>query len=160
MLGQIKVKRYETLGGLIQTIYGVFNKAHLQSVLRINPQIKNPDTINIGEIILFPAIASHVEEQPLKRWWVQITEEDSLETVFRFLRQDTAGALSARLIPYWNRTSGLRFSVLLNQPFFDEASAVNKLNHLRLSGRSKAGIVSDWDAHTVFYANPYQNANT
>ncbi|MFC1877217.1 AAA family ATPase, partial [Thermodesulfobacteriota bacterium] len=163
VLGQMKVKRHETLGGLIQTIYGVFNKAHLQSVLRINPHIKNPDTINVGEVILFPAIASHVEAQPLKRWWVQITEEDSLEAVFRFLRQDTAVAFPARLIPYWNRSSGLHFSVLLIQPFFDETSAVNKLKHLRLSGGLsgiKGGIVSEWDAHTVFYANPYQNVNT
>jgi general secretion pathway protein A len=160
VLGQMKVKRHETLGGLIQTIYGVFNMAHLQSILRINPHITDPDTINVGDVILFPAIASHVEEQPLKRWWVQITQEDTLEAVFKFLRQDTAVALSARLIPHWNRSSGLQFSVLLSQPFFDEASAVNKLNHLRSSGAAKAGIVSDWDAHTVFYANPYQNTNT
>ena len=160
VLGQMKVKRHETLGGLIQTIYGVFNMAHLQSVLRINPHITDPDTINVGDVILFPAIASHVEQQPLKRWWVQITQEDTLETVFRFLRQDTAVGLSARLIPHWNRSSGLQFSVLLSRPFFDEASAVNKLNHLRSSGAAKAGIVSEWDAHTVFYANPYQNTNT
>jgi hypothetical protein len=160
VLGQMKVKRHETLGGLIQTIYGVFNTAHLQSVLRINPHINNPDTISVGEVILFPAIASHVQKQSLKRWWVQLTQENTLEAVFSFLRQDTAVALSARLIPYWNRSSGLHFSVLLNQPFFDEASAVNKLEHLRSIGATKAGIVSEWDAHTVFYANPYQYTNT
>jgi general secretion pathway protein A len=160
VLGQMKVKRHETLGGLIQTIYGVFNTAHLQSVLQINPHIKNPDTISVGEVILFPAIASHVQEQSLKRWWVQLTQENTLESVFSFLRQDTAVALSARLVPHWNRSSGLHFSVLLNQPFFDEASAVNKLEHLRSSGATKAGIVSEWDAHTVFYANPYQYTKT
>ena len=160
VLGQMKVKRHETLGGLIQTIYGVFNMAHLQSILRINPHITDPDTINVGDMILFPAIASHVEEQPLKRWWVQIAQEDTLEAVFRLLRQDTAVALSTHLIPHWNRSSGLQFSVLLSRPFFDEASAINKLNNLRLSGRTKGEIVSEWDAHTVFYANPYQNINT
>ena len=160
VLGQIKVQRHETLGGLIQTIYGVFNKAYLHSILRINPHIKNPDTIDVGDVILFPAIASHVEQQPLKRWWVQIAQEDTLEAVFRFLRQDTVVVFPARLIPYWNRTSGLHFSVLLIQPFFDEASAVNKLENLRLSGITKGGIVSEWDEHTVFYANPYQDTNT
>jgi general secretion pathway protein A len=161
VLGQMTVNRHETLGGLIQTIYGVFNRSYLQSVLRINPHITNPDTINVGDVILFPAIASHVEAQPLKRWWVQITEEDSLEAVFSFLRQqDTVDVLPARLIPFWNRTSGLHFSVLLVQPFFDEASAVNKLERLRSSGITKAEIVSEWDAHTVFYANPYLNINT
>ncbi len=160
VLGQIQVKRHETLGGLIQTIYGVFNKSYLQSILRINPHIKNPDTIDVGDVILFPAIASHVEQQPLKRWWVQIAQEDNLEAVFRFLRQETVVVFPARLIPYWNRTSGLHFSVLLIQPFFDEASAVNKLENLRLSGITNGEIVSKWDEHTVFYANPYQNTNT
>ena len=160
VLGQMKVKRHETLGGLIQTIYGVFNKAYLQSVLQINPHIKNPDTINVGDMILFPAIVSHVKQQPLKRWWVQIADEDSLEAVFGFLRQDIVFDSSARLIPYWNRASGLHFSVLLIQPFFDEASAVNKLTILRSSGITNGGIISEWDEHTVFYANPYQNTNT
>lgn len=160
VLGEIKVQRNETLGGLIQTIYGVFNIAYLQSILRINPHIENPDTINVGDVILFPAIAAHVEQQPLKRWWVQITQEDSLEAVFRFLRRNTTVVFPARLVPYWDRASGLHFSVLLIQPFFDEASAVNKLKHLRLSGIAKGEIVSEWDEHTVFYANPYQNTNT
>jgi general secretion pathway protein A len=160
VLGQIKVKRHETLGGLIQTIYGVFNKAYLQSVLRINPHIKNPDTINVGETILFPAIVSHVKQQPLKRWWIQIAREDSLEAIFDFLRQANVVGSSTRLIPYWNHTSGLHFSVLLVQPFFDEASAVNKLKQLRLSGITNGGIVSEWGDHTVFYANPYLNTNT
>ena len=160
VLGQMKVKRHETLGGLIQTIYGVFTKAHLQSVLRINPHITDPNTINVGDIILFPAITSNVEQQPLKRWWVQIAQEDNLEAVFKFLRQRKAGASSAHLVPYWNRSTGLRFSVLLAQPFFDEASAENKLKLLRLSGNATSSIVSEWDNHTVFYANPYLNTKT
>ena len=157
VLGQMKVIRHETLGGLIQTIYGVFNKAHLQSLLRINPHISDPDTINVGEAILFPAIASHVEQQPLKRWWVQLYEEDNLESVIVFLRQNANVAMPARLIPHWNRSSGLHFSVILTQTFYDEASAVNKLKQLRLNEKKKSRIVSEWDAHTVFYANPYQN---
>jgi general secretion pathway protein A len=160
VLGQLKVKRHETLGGLIQTIYGVFKKTYLQSVLQINPHIKNPDTISVGEVILFPAIAVHVEDRPSKQWWIQIAQEDTLENVFRFFRQDAVAALSARLIPHWNHSSGLHFSVLLDQPFFDEASAVNKLDHLPASGGANPVIISEWDAYTIFYANPYQNTNT
>ncbi len=160
VLGQMKVKRNETLGGLIQTIYGVFNKTHLQSVLRINPHITDPNTISVGEVILFPAIASRAKLQSLKRWWVQIAEEDNLEAAFRFLRPGTATALPAHLIPYWSPSSGLHFSVLLGQPFYDEASAVNKLELLQLRDGAKGKVVSEWDAHTVFYANPYQYTNT
>jgi hypothetical protein len=160
VLGQISVKQYETLGGLIQTIYGVFNKARLHAVLQVNPHISDPNTINVGDIILFPAMAAHVQPQPLKRWWVQITVEDNLASVFKFLRQPETGNLSARLIPHWNRLSGLHFSVILGRSFFDEASAVNKLKHLGLGDNAKSWVVSAWDEHSVFYANPYQNTNT
>jgi len=160
VLGQLKVERYETLGGLIQTIYGVFNMTLLQSVLQINPHILDPDTISVGEVILFPAIASYAKQQPLKRWWVQITEEYNLEAVFRFLRQETAIALPTRLVPYWSGSTGLRFSVILGQPFYDEASAANKLKRLPLFDDAKSKVVSEWDAHTVFYANPYLYTNT
>ncbi len=160
VLGQLKIERHETLGGLIQRIYGLFNMSLLHSVLQINPHILDPNTINVGEIILFPAIASHAKQQPLKRWWIQIAEEDSLEAVFRFLRQDTAMALSARLVPYWSRYTGLHFSVFLDQPFYDEASAANTLKLLPITDNAQGKIVSEWDALTVFYANPYQYTNT
>jgi len=160
VLGQLKIERHETLGGLIQTIYGVFNMNLLHSVLKINPHIMDPNTINVGEVILFPAIESPAKKQPLKRWWVQIAEEKNLEAVFSFLRKDATIALSTRLVPYWSSTGGLHFSVFLGQPFYDEASAVDKLELLPMFNNEKGKIVSDWDAHTVFYANPYQYANT
>jgi general secretion pathway protein A len=159
VLGHLRVKRRETLGGLIQQIYGVFSSAYLQSVMRVNPHISDPDTIAVGEIILFPAIPSHVEQQPLKHWWVEIANHDDIEDVFRLLRKYPLESPSARLIPYWNRSTGLHFSILLTQYFYDEASAQNKMKSLSSRIASNGRIVSEWDKHTVFYANPYQKHN-
>ena len=160
VLGHLKIKRHETLGGLIQTIYGVFNVAYLQSVVGINPHIINPDTINVGDSIVFPAVPAHVAQQPLKRWWIEIADEDSLEKVFQILRRYPGGAPPSRLIPYWNRTSGLRFKVILRQLFYNEAAAASKVASFQLPSGTKGTIVSEWGDHTVFYANPYQSAST
>jgi general secretion pathway protein A len=160
VLGQLKVARRETLGGLIQTIYGVFNESYLQSLIKINPHITDPNTIDIGESILFPAVSTHVDQQPLKRWWVEIVREDNLEDVIKYIRRHPLSAASSRLIPHWNRSNGLHFSVVLSQFFYDETSASNKLKHLDLEDSAKSGVFSDWGDRTVFYANPYQNTNT
>ena len=66
MLGQLKVQRKETLGGLIQKIYGIFNLQYLYSVMEMNPHITNPDTIDIGDVIVFPAIPLTIKQQQSK----------------------------------------------------------------------------------------------
>jgi general secretion pathway protein A len=157
VLGQLKVVRRETVGGLIQTIYGVFNKSYLQSVVKVNPHITDPNTIDVGEIILFPAVPVHVNHQPLKRWWVEVKREDNLEDIIAFLRKYPTDAASTRLIPHWNRSTGLHFSVVLNQFFYDRSSAVNKLETFEREKKGQAAIISDWGNRTVFYADPFQN---
>ncbi len=160
VLGQLKVVRRETLGGLIQTIYGIFNKSHLQSVLKVNPHITDPNTIDVGEIILFPAVPIHVDHQPLKRWWVEIRRETNLENVIVFLRQNPTEAASSRLISHWNPSTGLHFSVILNQFFYDQTSASKELNKSVADHPAHGSIISDWGYRTVFYANPFQNTKT
>ncbi len=159
VLGQLKVVRRETLGGLIQTIYGVFNKSYLQSVIKVNPHITDPNTIDVGEIILFPAVPVHVDHQPLKRWWVEIKRADNLEDVIVYLRKYPLDAASTRLIPHWNRSTGLHFSVVLSQFFYDQTSALKKLEQFGRDHIVQGNIISDWGTRTVFYANPFQNTN-
>jgi hypothetical protein len=156
VLGQLRVKREETLGGLIQKTYGVFNSAYLNSLIRINPHIADPDTIDVGEVILFPAVPARVKQQPLKQWWVEIGNEDSIEAAFKRIRNYPNDAPLSHLVPYWNQSSGLNFSILLNQYFYDEASAMSKIKSLPDELKANARVVSDWDNQTVFYASPYQ----
>ena len=159
VLGQLRVKRKETLGGLIQKTYGVFKSAYLQSLVRINPHISDPDTINVEEVILFPAIPARVKQQPLKHWWVEIANEDNIEAAFKIIRNYPEDAPLSRLVPYWNQSSGLNFSMLLNQYFYDEASAINKIKDLPNEFKTNARVISDWDTQTVFYASPYPVLN-
>jgi len=156
VLGQLKVVPRETLGGLIQTVYGVFNQSYLQSVIKINPHITDPNTIEVGEIILFPAVPVHVDHQPLKRWWVEIKQGDNLEDMIVFLRKYPLEAEDIRLIPHWNRATGLHFSVVLSRFFYDQTSALKKLDQFGRAHTIQGAVISDWGKRTVFYANPFQ----
>jgi general secretion pathway protein A len=156
VLGQLRIQKNETLGGLIQKIYGVFNASYLRSVVRINPHISDPNTIKIGEVILFPAIPAALVPPPLKQWWVEIGNMDDIETAFTIMRNYSKSADPPLLVPYWNRTSGLHFSILLGQHFYDQKLALNRLDSLSADLKINARVISEWEERTVFFASPYQ----
>jgi general secretion pathway protein A len=56
LMGSLIVQRGDTLGSLIRGIYGPFsfNPDYTKKVLAVNPQLKNPDRLEIGETIFFP----------------------------------------------------------------------------------------------------------
>lgn len=159
VLGQLKIQHRETLGGVIQNIYGAFNPGYLKSVVKMNPHIINPDTIKIGEVILFPAIPAQVSRPATQHWFVEVKNTDTIEAAFTFLRKFSKMRRTFRLVPYWNQTSGLHFSILLGRYFLDKASALSKLNTLPNALKTGAKAVSGWNNHTVFYADPYKETD-
>jgi general secretion pathway protein A len=56
LIGSLSVMPGDTLGKLIRGIYGPFsfNPEYTENVLLANPQLKNPDRLEVGEIIYFP----------------------------------------------------------------------------------------------------------
>ena len=66
---------------------------------------------------------------------------------------DDAPAL--RLISYWNRATGTRFALVLKNYFSDEAAARNQLEDLPSEMFPTVEIISLWDEHTVFFADPF-----
>ncbi len=56
LLGSLTVMLGDTLGKLIRGIYGPFsfNPAYTKKVLAVNQQLKNPDSLEVGETIFFP----------------------------------------------------------------------------------------------------------
>jgi hypothetical protein len=154
-LGHISVKRYETLGGMIQKVYGLYNNKYLDFISKVNPLIANPNTIRVGELILFPAIPAKVKPLPVTVYWVAIDEKTTIEDAYDVLRALPPGVPSARLIPYWNPSGGLRFKVVLRRYFFDEKPANAQLSKLMALLPDAGHVFSRWDEHSVFFANPY-----
>jgi len=154
ILGQVAVKRLETLGGMIQKIYGIYNSRYLDFVKKANPHLNNPDNIDIDDVISFPTIPAKVKPFKENAWWIEIGEKDNLEAAFNLIRSYPKDAPPVRLIPHWNNFLGLKFSVLLKEYFFVETFAINRLKELPTLIASKGKILSKWDENTVFFANP------
>jgi hypothetical protein len=154
-LGHIAVKRHETLGVMIQKIYGLYNNSYLNYISKVNPNIINPDNIRTGELILFPAIPAQVKPLPVPVYWVAIDEKASIEEAYNVLRALPAGIPAGRLIPYWSSREGLRFKIVLRRYFFDEKSAHRQLNKLTALLPDTGRVFSSWDESSVFFANPY-----
>jgi general secretion pathway protein A len=155
ILGQVAVKRLETLGGMIQKIYGVFDFRYLYFVKKANPRLNNPDNIDVDDVISFPTIPVKVKPFKENAWWIEIGEKDNLEAAFNLIRSYPKDAPPVRLIPYWDNLLGLKFSVLLKEYFFVETFAMNRLKELPTLIASKGKILSKWDENTVFFANPF-----
>ncbi len=155
VLGQLRVQRRETLGGLIQKVYGIFNPQYLYAVIAMNPHIVDPDTIDIGEVIVFPAIPLKIRPPHQKRWWIELKHPEDIRAAFSLLRKDYRLAASSRLIPFWDESSGLQFSIISNQYYYDAATAENTINSLSPEERTESRLLSAWGDATVFYANPY-----
>ncbi|MCK5420197.1 MAG: hypothetical protein KAI93_16850, partial [Desulfobacterales bacterium] len=120
MLGIITLKHNETLSRVIQRVYGRYNSKYFRLLILANPDIDDPDQVEIGQPIYLPAIPATVQPKKEKVWWILIEEMDTLEAAYNYLRAYPDHAPPARLIPYWTSQSGIRFAVVLKEYFYDE----------------------------------------
>jgi general secretion pathway protein A len=158
MLGYITLKHDETLSRVIQNVYGRYTSKYFRSLILANPDIDDPDRVEIGQIIYIPAIPATVKPQQNKVWWIILEEKDTLEAAYEYLRIYPDHAPPARLIPYWTGRSGIRFAVVLNAYFYDEESAHRYLNQLPLQLMSDGKVSSPWDENTIYFADPFAGA--
>jgi hypothetical protein len=157
ILGQITLQRNETLSRIIIGIYGGFNSKYFKSFIIANPDIEDPDRVDVGQIISLPAIPARVKPLNTPVWWIKIDDRDSLATAFNLLRNHLDRFPAVRLIPYWNPSDGTRFALLLEKLFTDEMTARQHLQQLPAELASNSIIVSRWKKETVYFSNPYFN---
>ena len=157
ILGQIALKRNETLSRIIIGIYGGFNSKYFKSFIIANPDIEDPDRVNVGQIISLPAIPARVRPLTAPVWWIKIDDRESLEAAYNLLRNHPDSSPAMRLIPYWNPSDGTRFAVVLEKLFKDEIAARNHLQQLPAALATNSMILSRWEKETVYFSNPYFN---
>ena len=155
LLGNITLKHNETLSRVIQKVYGRYNSKYFRSLILANPDIVDPDRVEIGQTIYLPAIPAAVQPSKEKIWWILIEEADSLETAYDYLRLYPEQAPAARLIPYWTHQSGIRFVVVLREYFYDEASAQQHLSKMPPVLFSQGKVSTLGDENTVYFADPF-----
>ena len=155
MLGIIKLKNNETLSGVIQRVYGRYTSKYFRSLILANPNIDDPDQVEIGQTIYLPAIPATVQHKEEKVWWVLVEEKETLDTAYNYLRAYPGYAPPVRLIPYRVSPSGIRFAIVLKEYFYDPESAQQRLNDMPADLSSQAQVLSMWDENTVYFADPY-----
>ena len=155
ILGQITLRRDETLSKIIQRVYGNFNSKYFKSFILANPDIEDPDWVEVGQIISLPAILVEVTPPDRLVWWVKVDETDKLEDAYNVFRNYPDRSPSMRLIPFWTPENGTQFSVVLNRLFKDEQTARNELSLMPAGLLSNSEVVSSWDEKSVYFADPY-----
>jgi general secretion pathway protein A len=155
MLGDIKLKHNETLSRVIQRVYGLYTSKYFRLLILANPDIDDPDRVEIGQTVHLPAIPATVPPKKEKVWWILMTEDDTLEAAYDYLRTYPDHAPPARLVPYWTSQSGIRFAVILKEYFYDKESADQHLKHIPPGLLPKGMVSTLWDENTVFFANPF-----
>jgi len=157
ILGQLSLQRNETLSRLIQHVYGGYSSRYFKTFIMANPDIEDPDRVEVGQIVSLPAIPVAVKPPQTPVWWVKVDEKDSLEDAYNILRNLPDSSPAVRLIPYWNPADGTKFALILNKVFKDEQAARSHLEKIPASMSSNSTILSLWDKGTVYFANPYFN---
>jgi len=158
MLGNITLKRNDTLSRVIQQVYGNYNSRYFRSLILANPVIDDPDRVDVGQTIYLPAIPISVGPTNQKAWWILIAEKDNLQAAFDYLRNYPENEPAVRMIPYWNNQAGNRFAIILKAHFSDEDSARQQLNRMPAELTSQGRVLSRWKNDTVFFANPFSGS--
>ncbi|MGD9134446.1 MAG: AAA family ATPase, partial [Desulfobacterales bacterium] len=127
MLGDITLKRNDTLSRVIQQVYGNYNSRYFRSLILANPVIDDPDRVDVGQVIYLPAIPVSVGPINQKGWWIIVDEKGNLQAAFDYLRNYPEDKPAVRMIPYWNNQTGNRFAIILKTRFSSEDSARQQL---------------------------------
>jgi general secretion pathway protein A len=159
-LGRLTVAPRQTLGQLIQMIYGRFSPAYLAALAEANPHIPDPDTLNVGDVIHFPALPAAVRPLPVGVWWVQLAAHRQLEGAVNDLQRNLRDGIAARMVPYWNPDEGMVFALVLTDCFYDRKTAETARHRMTAAGCRTAEVRSLWRDDTVFFSDPFQGTTT
>jgi general secretion pathway protein A len=160
ILGIVSLKRDETISHVIQMVYGTFNSKYFRSLILANPDIEDPDWVDVDQEVSLPAIPVTVGTTDRNISWIVVDEKDDLNSAFDFLRNYPANAPPARLIPYWNQKSGTRFAIILKRHFFDADTALEQLSRMPAELAPKGKVLSGWRQDTVFFADPFTRSSS
>ena len=154
LLGLLTLNRKETIGGMIQRVYGEYTNEYLRLLTEANQNMSDPNRLVTGQVIRFPAIPTKAMPVEPNICWVEVASMQDLREAYEYLTDYPSDRPPIRLIPYWNRQEGLKFALVDKKLFADEASARDYLKRLPPGVASTAEIRSDWGADPVLFANP------
>jgi general secretion pathway protein A len=152
-LGQLTMKKRSSCRQVLQQLYGSSADEHLESLLKANLKIKDIKKVKAGDVVRFPALPASSRPGQHATYWVQLAEMETLEDAYEYVHHYTVHVARTRILPFWSREEGLRFSILLKEGFNHEKSARKSVKSLPQKIATSAKIVSEWGEGTVFFAD-------
>ena len=155
MLGELTIRPGDTLIHLVRLVYGTADNRCMRSVIAANPDIRNPDTIDLEDVVSFPLVVFQWDNQYLGKHRVILKELGSLAAA-RDLLIETSRAIRTplRLFCYWTPEEGSRFQLALATQFDTIADAQGSLTKLPVALATEASIRSGWPEGALLFSNP------
>jgi len=157
IMGQLIVQPGDTLVELASAVYGTHRNSQLRAVISANPQIDNPNSIAIGDIVRFPSITFELVARDNPSYWIILFESPTLPSVMHRLSEISQSMrVPLQVIPHWHPNSGFHFFLCIKGYFDTELAALNYAQALPESLMQYGRVVTNWPARTRFYADPYE----
>jgi general secretion pathway protein A len=145
-LGTVTVQPGDTLVSLVRKVYGGYRHHLLRAVIEANPIILDPNTIETGDPLVFPAIRfTSPRRTGSAEGWIILKQCGSLSEALAFKSElEKQWNLPARMLTYWTATEGLRFHVALPEPFADRNEAQARIEGLPAMAAAAAHTSGAW----------------
>jgi len=158
VLGQIKVKPGDTLFKMVVNIYGIASNRNMRAVIEANPHIRDPNAIDLGDVIAFPAVRHRLDPSKGTCYWIVADEHADLEAALQRLwlyGRDVSRLHQMRLIAYWHPDRGLRFWLAARTYFQTEQAAAAYLGSLPSELAVGSRIESQLPEGATLFSYPY-----
>lgn len=143
-IGTVVIKKNDTLGKMITLIYGVYKTATVKVILKINPHIRNPNTIKEGDIIRFPVIPRDQASKENRFAWIKLYTTKRLSDAIDKTNTISGYGYPLRIATILSGDGTLLFDILLKEAFLDHRSAKDRLHSLPTDLTHKAAVISTW----------------
>jgi len=152
-LGDIITAPGENFGDMVRKIYGPwsFNPANVKTVLAVNPNLKNPELLNVGDKIRFPTIPVVLTPKAEEVWWIRITALDNIQSAYRFLRKYKKSSPPLVIIPSRDDSGQVLMNILLEEYFMGKESAQKAIHSLPPAITAQAEALHGLDPATFYY---------
>lgn len=152
LLGKLALQNGRTVWWMLTDLYGEYNRDILRSVAKANPQIRNLNRVQAGQVVHLPALPSGKSPLEGGAYWIQIMASADLDESYEFYRTHKTTFPDLRFLPYWNPRQGMLFTVQLKDGFPDEATARQHLAGLPPALAVGAGVAKTPESDTVYYS--------
>ena len=156
LLGEVRVKKGDTLYKMILNIYGAFQMEYLRAVLSANTQITDPNAIAAGIRILFPAIEFEVNPILAQCYWIILEKIPTLaQARDRYFQLSTQLKAPMQIIGSWSPHGELEFLIAIRGYFATQEKAVSYQDHLPNQWAAQARVIRNLPAGAKLFADAY-----